>query len=294
LKLRIAVFFIALLWPVCSFAADDVGALLDKALDQLVKAGYAGDTSAAERYLQAILERQPDHLEAQWQLIYIQLSPLINTPLSQRASVLSTVSPAFDRLAKLAKQSKKQAFLHYITARYASYYDAYERALSEIGKALALEPRSVRYLTAKGGILVGCGCNGMGTKRDAEIEKGIRVLKQARELLQRQPSRFVRDEHYDFYLAAAIANLSRPRWKEVTEHYRRFIERSQESQESVIYAFAWNNASIAYRELGECDKAKEAAEKALKVMKFGAAESNKRYAEFCIEIQKMGLLVKKE
>ncbi len=287
MKLRIAAFFIAVCWPVLSFATDDVGALLNKALDELVRNGYVGDTSAAERYLGAILEQQPDHLEAQWQLVYIKLVPLSNTPLSQRATALFAISPAFDRLAKLAHQSKQQAFLHFITAMYASYYNTYERALTEIDQALALEPQSVRYLTAKGRLLVNYG---KWTKRDAEIEKGISVFKQARELFQTQPSPFIRDEYYDFYLAGAIADLSHPRWKEVAEHYQRFIERSQES---VAYAFAWNNASIAYRQLGECDKAKEVAEKALKVTKFGAAEWNKRYAEFCIEMQKMALKIKK-
>jgi len=75
----------------------------------------------------------------------------------------------------------------------------------------------------------------------------------------------------------------------VAEHYLRFIEKSPES---VTYAFAWNNVSIAYRRLGECDKAKEAAEKALAVTKFGAAQWNKRYAEFCLEMQKAGLIAK--
>jgi hypothetical protein len=75
------------------------------------------------------------------------------------------------------------------------------------------------------------------------------------------------------------------------DHYHRFIENSQES---VVYAFAWNNVSIAYRQLRECDKAKEAAENAMKGRKFGAAQWNKRFAEFCIEMQKMGLMPKKE
>lgn len=287
MKLRIAVLIISIFLPAFSYAVDDVDSLLNKALDQLVRNGYVGDNSAAERYLQAILEQQPDHLEAQWQLIYIKLVPLQNAPLSERATALSAISPAFTRLAKLAKESKKQAFLHFITAMYASYYHAYERALSEIDKASALEPKSARYLTAKGRILVGYG---EWTKRDAEIEKGISVLKNTRELLQRNPSLFIRDENYDFYLPSAISDLSQPRWKEVAEHYRRFIERSQES---FVYALAWNNLSVAYRNLGECDKAKEAAEKALKVTKFGAAEWNKRFAEFCIEMQKMGLVAKK-
>lgn len=288
MKLRIATLILSFFLPAFSYAADEVETLLNKALDQLVRNGYVGDNSAAERYLQAILEQEPNHLEAQWQLIYLRLVPLQNAQLSERAAGLSVISPAFARLARLAKESKKQAFLHVITAMYASYYHAYERALSEIDKALALEPKSARYLTAKGRIMVGYG---EWTKRDAEIEKGINTLKKARELLQVQPSPFVRDESYDFYLAAAVSDLSRPRWKEVAEHYNRFIERSQD-QQSLVYAFAWNNGSVAYRNLGECDKAKEAAERALKVTKFGAAESNKRYAEFCLEMQKIGLMTK--
>lgn len=286
MKLRIAALIISIFLPVFSYAADDVETLLNKALDQLVRNGYVGDNSAAERYLQAILEHQPDHLEAHWQLLYIRLVPLQNAQLSERATALSVVSPLFARVAKLARESKKQAFLHFITATYASYYHAYGRALSEIDRALALEPKSARYLTAKGRILVGYG---KWTKSDAEIEKGISTLKKSRELLQAQPGPFVRDENYEFTLAWSISELSRPRWKEVTEHYGRFIEGSQD-QQSVIYAFAWNNVSIAYRHLGQCDKAKEAAEKASKVTKFGAAEWNKRFAEFCIEMQKMGLM----
>jgi len=286
---RIIAALVLFLFPVPSYAVDGVETLLSKALDQLVKNLYVGDNSAAERYLQAILEQEPNHLEAQWQLIYLRLVPLLDAPLSERATGLSIISPAFVRLAKLAKESKKKSFLHFVTAMYASYYHTYERALSEIDKALALEPKSARYLTAKGRILVG---HGKWTGDDAQVEKGIVTLKKARELLKLAPSPFVRDESYDFYLASAISDLSRPRWQEVAEHYNRFIERSQD-QGSLAYAFAWNNLSVAYRNLGECDKAKESAEKALKVTKFGAAEWNRRFGEFCIEVQKMGLMAKK-
>lgn len=51
-----------------------------------------------------------------------------------------------------------------------------------------------------------------------------------------------------------------------------------------------NNLSIAYRHLGECDKAKDAAENALSVMAFGAARSHLKAAEFCIEMQKLGIM----
>ena len=282
----IAVSILAIMLPAVCYAADDAEAMFDQALDQLVRNGYVGDTSAAERYLAAVLEQRPDHLEAQWELLYVQLVPLRSATLLERTEALSALSPAFVRLAKLARDSKQQAFLHYMTATHAGLYNAYERALSEIDRAVALEPRSARYLTTKGRTLVDFG---NWTKNDAEIEKGIIVLNKARELLRTQPSPFVRDEYFDFHLADAIGGLSQPRWNEVAEHYQRFIEKSQES---VMYAFAWNNLSIAYMKLGECQKAKEAAEKALAVMKFGAAQWNKRYAEFCLEMQKMDLIAR--
>ncbi|MFB3068428.1 MAG: hypothetical protein ACE1ZI_04070, partial [Acidobacteriota bacterium] len=52
-------------------ASDDVEDLFNKALDHLLRTGFMGDTSAAERYLQAVLDEQPEHLEALWQLIII-------------------------------------------------------------------------------------------------------------------------------------------------------------------------------------------------------------------------------
>jgi len=286
MKRILAACIITMVLPAIFHAADDAGSLLDKALEELVRNGYVGDASTAERYLQAILEQQPDHLEAQWQLLYVQLVPLRNTPLSDRAMALSAVSPAFARLSKLARESKQQAFLHFMTAIHAGLYNAYERALSEMERAVALEPRSARYLTAKGRLQID---SGRWTKSDLEIEKGIGILKEARELLRTQPSPFVRDEYYEIYLASAIEDLSQPRWTEVADHYQRFIERSQAS---AMHAFALSNVSMAYTKLGECDKAKEAAEKALAVMKFGAAQWNKRHAEFCLEVQKMGLIAK--
>ena len=286
MKLKIMTLLFCLLLPAISFGADDVEALFNKALDQLVRKGYGGDTSAEERYLQAVLEQEPKHLEASWLLIYIRLVPLQDASLSERSVALSAVAPAFARLAKLTNESKKQAFLHYVTAIYAGYYDAYERALLEIDKALALEPKSSRYLVARGRILMNYGA---GRKQDADIEKGIDLIRKAKELAKTQINPYISEALYDFYIAWGVSELSQPRWKEVVEHYLRFIE---QSEKYTPYAFAWNNVSIAYRHLGQCAKAKEAAENALKVMKFGAAQSNKRYAEFCLEMQKMGTMEK--
>jgi hypothetical protein len=54
-------------------------------------------------------------------------------------------------------------------------------------------------------------------------------------------------------------------------------------------AFAWNNLSVAYLHLGQCQKAKDAAEAALKIRTFGAAEMNRNRAEVCFEMKKPGM-----
>jgi tetratricopeptide (TPR) repeat protein len=267
-------------------AAEDVAPLLDKAIDELVKVGYLGDTSAPERYLAAVLEQQPENLEARWQLLSVRLMPLKNVPLSERAAALAALSPEFGRLAKLARTSKQDAFLHYLTAIHAGFYKDYERALAEIDKAVALDRRSVRYLTAKGRLLAE---RGEWTRSDKEIEAGIVVLQAARELLRAQPSPFVRDADYEFYLAMALEDMTKPRWPDVVEHYQRFIAASAES---LRQAFAWNNTSLAYQKLGECGKAKEAAEKALAIAKFGMAQRNRQRSEFCLEMQAMEVVAR--
>jgi tetratricopeptide (TPR) repeat protein len=274
--------------PTPGWTGESVDVLLERAVDQLVKSGYTGDTSAAERYLQAVLEEQPDHLEATWQLMYVKLAHLTNVELQDRVSGLTAIAPAMERIERLAHKEKNIAFLHFMRATHASFYNNFERAMKDIDLALTLAPRSVRYQAARARLLVGYG---KWSKHDGRIEQGISILKQAREALMERPTPYLDDAMLAFYLAGASSSLSQPRWSEVVDYYRQFIERSAPS---VPYAFAWNNVSIAYKELGECAQAKDAAEQALKVMKFGAAETNKRHAELCLEMQKMGLIGLKE
>jgi tetratricopeptide (TPR) repeat protein len=294
MKPILAVCAALLMSSVCAFAAGEatssapasegVESLLNKAIDELLSLGYVGDTSAAERYLAAVLEQQPDHLEARWQVLYLRLGSLKNVPLSERTDALAQLSPEFGRVAKIARTSKQETFLHYMTAIHASYYKNYERALAEIDKAVALDKTSVRYLTAKGRLLVE---RGAWAGSDRDIEAGVEVQKAAREMLRAKPSHFVRDEDFEFFLAAALADMTKPRWDEVAEHYQRFIAASRES---LSQAFAWNNSSLAYQKLGECAKAKEAAQKALAIAKFGMAQQNLQRSEFCLQMQAMGVV----
>jgi tetratricopeptide (TPR) repeat protein len=296
MKLKI-VTFLACLFLASAARAADVEPLLDKALESLVRNLYVGDTSTAEGYLRAVLERDPDHVEAQWQVFYIKLVSVKNVKLSDRSEMLAALAPDFTRIAKLAKQTNQTAFLHFATAMYASVYYAHDRALSEIDQAIAAEPKSARYLAARGRIRAAseetCSAcaskagKNTGPKRDQEIEKGVVDLKKARELLQTSPSKFLTDEALGFYLGNAVSELSRPRWDEVVGYYSRYIERTPPS---TARAYAADALSVAYRRMGECRKAKESAENALKYMEFGSAQFNKRMADFCIEMQKMGIV----
>jgi tetratricopeptide (TPR) repeat protein len=283
---------------VAASAAADVEPMLDKALEPLVRNLYVGDTSAAEGYLRAVLEREPDHVEAQWQLLYIRLVSVKNANLSSRSEALAKLAPTFTRIAKLAKQTNQIAFLHFATAMYASVYHAYDRALLEIDQAVAAEPKSARYLAARGRIRAAsdewtCSAcastagKNTGPKRDQEIEKGIGDLKKARDMLQANPSKFLTEEALDFYLADAVSGLSRPRWDEVVGYYSRFLERTPPS---TVYVYAADRLSVAYRRMGQCIKAKESADNAIKYMKLDSAQLNRRMAEFCIEMQKMGIV----
>lgn len=284
MKKVIAVLLTLWLWlPSVSYAASDVDSLLDKAIAQLARQGYLGDTSTAERYLQAILEQQPEHLEANWLVMELSLVKLINYPLSSRTTALLLLGPHFTRVTKLAKESNQQAYLHYMTAVYASYYKAYERALSEIDKALSLEPDSTRYQHTKAKLLIDYGS---WYGRDDRIEEGVEMTRRALEMAKKHPDPLNPPVKYHIQIAWGISELSEPRWKEVVEHYLRYLA---SAEESMAYAIAWNNASAAYRHMGLCQDAKDAAEAALRVREFGMAKFNKRFAEFCIEMKRLDL-----
>ena len=69
----------------------------------------------------------------------------------------------------------------------------------------------------------------------------------------------------------------------------------EEAQEGESMASGWNNMSIAYRRLGQCDEAKQAAEAALAISKdYRAALNNKRIAEFCLETLELAQPTKPE
>jgi tetratricopeptide (TPR) repeat protein len=247
--------------------------------------GFAGNLPAVERQVYKLMAKESDDLEAEWRTLSKKLGTLINLGLTDRSLELSRIAPNFDRLARKARDAKREGFLRYITAAYATYYGNYERALAEINKATAAEPNSRRYLGMKGQIHVGLGKK---TGRDEEIKTGIRYIRQAQESLDSASDPSEKPEKYEFALAISISSLSKPRWDEVISHYERYISLGGDESS----AFAWNNLSDAHRHAGDCRKAREAAEGALRVADFGAARRNKRAAEFCLEMEKLGMITK--
>lgn len=110
---------------------------------------------------------------------------LTNTWLPDRATVLASIGPEFNDLADMARKAKKTAFLHYIRAVYANYYNNYERATAEIEKAVKLEPESARYVGAKGFLLAR---HGDWIDDDKRIELGIHFCDSPRSYPVRNPT----------------------------------------------------------------------------------------------------------
>jgi len=285
MKTLLTMLSVMLLVTAPSFAGNQIEAWLEEAVRELNASGNLGDTSAPQRRLREILKEDPTHLEALWILTNLELSKLTNLELTEHIKGLFKTGQAIEKIVVLAKKKGQPAFAHYVTARYAKEYKTYTRALSEINSALFIEPNSTRFLATKGKILVG---KGSWEDNDQGIEAGIRILKQAHKQSKENPTIFYDEESFHFALAWATAKLSKPRWEEVIEHYVSAIRHGPEK--TIPQAFAWNNVSIAYQKLGQCQKAREAAEHALEIMEFGAAESNKQYAEFCLEMQQLGIM----
>jgi hypothetical protein len=263
-----------------SYASEESTALLNKAR----QAWSAGESEAADRHALAAIKEDPNDLEARWFRIDRSLRNLINVYPTDRAVPLAAISTAFDKLADMAKKAKQSAFLHYITAFHAAYYLNYERAVAEIDRALLLDPKSSRFLLAKGKILARFSD---WSRDDKRIEAGLQYLRQAAERANKDSNPDAEAVDYDFAIASAISDLSQPRWQEVAAHYERYLKSTP--YRASAYTFAWNNLSIADRRLGECQKAKDAAEAVLKIRTFGAAEMNRNRAEFCLEMQKLGM-----
>ena len=244
-----------------------------------------GDSSGVERLLSAILEQDSTHPKALWQLTFRRYRLFDNAgeTLSQQAAKLAAAAPMIQTIVAEARQRGDQAFAHYVLGRYAGLYDAFDRALAEMDQALAAEPDSVRYRVVKGSILID---KGKWEDDDPSILQGMQLIDEARRMAETSPSLYYKTADYYFKLAFANASLESQDLHKTIDYYRAFLQHGVNKR---AIAFAWNNLSIAYRRLGDCEKARNAADNALQISDFSAARSNRRYARFCLEMKAMGL-----
>ncbi len=265
--------------------ADEIDDLLQKALNTK-NTEVGGDSSARQRYLYEILQKDPDHLEALWQMFLIKMNTLINSRLNEKAPYLAALGPDVNKVLEVAESKREKAFYHYVMAVYASEHKAFDIALSEIEKSIKLEPDSARYLFNKGHMLIN---KGSWSRSEEEIEQGLEIIEQAHNLSTKNPNPFHTPWHYNFQQALGNTYFLYERWEQVILNYKKSIEimENANATKSSSYAFAWSNMSKAYRETGKCTKALTAAENALKVMNFGAAKRSKHSAELCIEMQQI-------
>ena len=104
---------------------------------------------------------------------------------------------------------------------------------------------------------------------------------------KKHPSPFFKEENYHFRLAHSIWHFSQPRWEKVTFHYEQAIQHAEPNTTTQLYS--WTNLSKAYRLQGQCEKAKQAAEKSLAIEETKTATRQKQYAEFCLEMKTLGM-----
>lgn len=258
---------------------------LDGAIEELRVNVYSGDLSAAKRRLRAVLEEDPKNLEALWQLTYTNhLARPKNWNLLDRAQHLRQASSQLQEIVKLAHDQGNTAYAHFVKAWEGLAYNAFPQALEEINQALRLEPDSIRYLMLKGRILV---AQGDWENRDEAIEEGIKLIQQSWNNSKNHPSPFFKEENYHFRLAHSIWHFSRPRWEKVIFHYEQAIQHAEPNTTTQLYS--WTNLSKAYRLQGQCEKAKQAAERSRAIEETKTATRQKQYAEFCLEMKTLGM-----
>ena len=263
--------------------------------EQLAKARYEysveDNTSSALRRIDAILEVQPDHLEARWLRLWAgRLPNLVNMDVESRMPYLRDVAEELQALVKLAEEQGNPAYGHYMLSRFARFHEAHDEAQREIDRAIQLAQTDPLYVWEKARGLMHMG---IWNHDDETTYRGIDLLAHAWEMVKANPPDYFTEADFHFWTAwglAAIKGSCSAEAPEIVEHYLAVTRLRERPNQQV--AHAWNNVSCPYRSMGQCAKAKGAAKSALEIMEFGAAKTNLRYAEFCLQMQELGVLPK--
>jgi len=255
---------------------------LDQAIRALARQDYMGDTAGPVRLLKSVLAKDPDNVEALWQLVLLRIAQTSNMDAAKSANIRLSLARTVKRIVTVARQRGKEAFAHLVMARYAGYSGSYQRARQEIPAALRLEPDSLRARYALARITTG---RGEWDESDPEIEAGIALFEKLIARVGNAPPRYFTVATLHFQIAYALTELNKPRWQAAIDRYRLALKSAPAG--IIEVAWAWNNMSREHRKLGQCKEAKAAAEKALSLMRFGAARGNLRYAKFCLATQSL-------
>ncbi|NQY27295.1 MAG: hypothetical protein HRT92_08975 [Piscirickettsiaceae bacterium] len=301
MRLTIKTILVIMMWIVFSplsantSATVEAEALLEKSITAFME---GEDRSVRDRLLQAAYDLDPDNPAVNWQILWWQSWALrSNGSLSSRAPSLAIIAPVIDKIKKMAVKRGKESFSHYIQARYLGAYNQFDQAILEIDKALEIEPLSSRLMYIKVSIL--------DRKGHWDLKQGDDWIMQSRQLLEQiltddvNPSVLVNKSRIYYKLAHINSHMIEPDLNESIEFY--LLSLKNDRPNSPDYN-TWNMLSIAYRKNGMCQKAFDAAKKSIeikvfdakkKVLKYsgyGRGETSLRYAKYCLEMQKMGIL----
>lgn len=258
-------------------AASEADALVARGIQATMESQVPGDKSTAARLFAEAIDVDPNHLEAHWQLLWIDMGGLVDQSLSHRVSALPAATEKFRTFEALVIAQNEEAFLHYVRAQFASLYGAHERAIHEIDQALASEPNSIRYLFRKADLLYVWG---RFDNNERLIGDSQRLFLDVLARYDDAPSPLVSKSHAYFVLAQMEREKTSPDLEQAIVFEQQGLE-TEKNTRSIMYA--WQRLSIAYRMAGRCAEALTAAENALKLADFKAARDQKLYAEFCLE-----------
>lgn len=265
---------------------DEADVLLGQAVEAIKK---GEDNSIRDELLKAAYELDPDSAQINWQILWSSSRALRKKgSMPSRAIGLANLADDVDKIKGLAKKRGELAFMHYVQARYLSAYNLYDSAEIEINKALEIEPGSSRYLFVKASLLASKGYWDVVDGDSWRIQSN-QILESMKGLDLSQ-SRHINKYDIFFNLAYNEAALKQENPNKTIKYYLKSLD---SEGAGVQDHFVWNNISIAYRKLGVCQKAFDAAKKAIEVSKygsFGAAETNLRNANYCLEMKKMDIL----
>ena len=264
-----------------SQASSEVDELVARAVKELNATDYRAGNSTAQRLLHEAISLDPEHIEANWQILFLAMKQTRNYDLSHKAPMLLPINELFREFEKLLSNNQQPAFLHYARSHFAFTYSAYEEAMAEIDKALELEPKSSRFLYWKAEAFMQ---RGIFEHNDDYIREAEKVYQEALKYYPENPDSMI--EESDIYNSMALgeSRLSQPDYEKIIEYYTKGIELTSEPRESL---YAWARMSEAYRHLGHCQDALQAAQRALDIEDYYEASRNKRFAEFCLESEQL-------